>query len=81
MKVNKKLLDSVDVGGKYCVIICCAVYLNTKKEVGTTIHEQVAWLTLKGKDVSTIVRETGFEEKTVCGALHDITAFCGALEA
>jgi len=80
MKVKKELLESVDVGNKYGVVICCAMYLNTKKEVGTTIHEQVAWLTFKGKDVPAIVKATGFEDKTVCAALDDIIAFCGARE-
>ena len=82
MKIDKELMDAVDVGNNYGVIICCAVYLTAKKsekaEIGATIHEQVAILTLKGNDVPAIVRKTGFADKTVCSALYDISAFCGA---
>ena len=84
MKVNKKLLDIVDVGTDYGTIICCAIYLNKKKadnaEIGVTVHEQVALLTLKGNDAPSIAKKTGFETKSVCSALFDITAYCGARE-
>jgi hypothetical protein len=85
MKVNKKLLDSVKAETNYGTVICCAIYLNHKKtekmEIGDTVHEQVALLTLKGDDVPAISKKTGFEGKTVCAALYAIINFCGAGEA
>jgi hypothetical protein len=81
MRIDKRMLDSVDAETDFGRIICCALYLNTKAkkhENGATIHEQVALLTLKGNDTGSIARKTGFEEITVRGALLDITAYCGA---
>jgi len=81
MKIKKALLDDVNVGSPLGRIICCAIYLNTKKDkIGPTVHEQVAQLTLKGNDTGSVARKTGFEESSVRAVLNDITAFCGAKE-
>jgi len=81
MKVKKEMIDSIEAGSNFEQIICCALYLNTKVKangVGATIHEQVALLRLKNLDEKHIAKKTGFEINTVCYALKDIIAFCGA---
>jgi len=84
MKYKKEMLDSIDAGTDYELIICCALYLNTKvksnyeRKIGATIHEQVAALKLQGNDEKRIARKTGFGIDTVSYALKDIIAFCGA---
>jgi hypothetical protein len=81
MRIDKRMLDSVDAETDFGRIICCALYLNEKSkkhENGATIHEQVALLTLKGNDAVQIANKTGFETRTVIYALSDITAYCEA---
>jgi predicted transcriptional regulator len=83
MKVNKEILEIVDVNSNFGKIICCSLYLNAKSkknEISATVHEQVALLTLKGNDIPSTAKKTGFDEKTVRDSLSDIAAMCGAKE-
>jgi hypothetical protein len=81
MRVDKRILESVNAEANFGQIICCALYLNAKAKkdkAGAAIHEQVAILRLQGNDEAAIARKTGFEKQTVHGALKAIAAFCGA---
>jgi len=81
MKVNKRILDSVEAESDFGRIICCALYLNGKAkagEAGGTIHEQVAREIMRGNYViETISKVTHFDEPIVKDALSDIVAMCG----
>jgi len=81
MKVNKRVLESVDADSDIGRIICCALYLNGKAKAGEadgSLHEQVAHEILRGNYViETIARVTHMEQVIVQNVLREIVAMCG----
>ena len=81
MKINKDNLKAVPINGVYGHLIACSMYAANKiakqGKLGNTIHEQVADLYTKGNGIITIVKMTGFEEKTVRSAISDIQSIMG----
>jgi len=79
MKVEKRILDSIEADSDFGRIIACAMYLNEKAkkhEVGGTVTEQVALLTIKGNEEKKVAQKTGFNLQTVKTELENIIAFC-----
>ena len=84
MKVNVNNFKVIGANTIYGKVIACSMYLANKiyqkEKLGNTIHEQVADLLVKGNDIITIAKTTGFEEKTVREAICDIQVCMGIKE-